>query len=60
LYNSVYRADDELVVNTHVYGNVASCAPALHLRRLSGGRLAAGYLDSFTRIWDQAAPWTGE
>jgi len=60
LYNSVYRADDELLVNIHVHGYVAGCAPVLHLRRLSGGSLAATYLDSFTRIWDDAAPWKGD
>lgn len=27
LYNSIYRADDELLINTHVFGNVAGCAP---------------------------------
>jgi hypothetical protein len=59
LYNSVYRADDELLANTHVHGYVAACAPVLHLRRISGGALVSTYLDSFDRIWDDATPWTG-
>jgi transcriptional regulator with XRE-family HTH domain len=59
LYNSLYRGDDDLLVNTHILGSVAACAPVLHLRRLSGGALAAAYLECFDRIWDEATPWTG-
>ena len=33
LYNSIYRVDDEMLVNTHVYGVNAYAAPVLHLRR---------------------------
>jgi len=56
LYNSIYRADDELLVNTHVYGVGASNAPVLHLRRVSGGSLVSTYRDSFERVWSQARP----
>ncbi len=59
LYNSMYRADDDLLVNPHILGCVAACAPVLHLRRISGGAMVSTYLDSFERIWDDAAPWTG-
>jgi transcriptional regulator with XRE-family HTH domain len=58
LYNSIYRADDQLLVNTHVYGNVASNAPVLQLRRVAGGDMVNTYLDSFERIWDGAVPVT--
>jgi hypothetical protein len=58
LYNSMYRADDDLLVNTHIHGYVATCAPVLHLRKIAGGALVTSYLDSFDRIWDQATPWT--
>jgi transcriptional regulator with XRE-family HTH domain len=60
LYNSIYQADDQVLVNVHVYGNVANCAPVLHLRKISGGSMVTTYLDSFTRIWDEAKPWNGE
>ena len=50
LYNSMYRTDDDLLVNTHILGYVAACAPVLHLRRISGGAMVATYLDSFERI----------
>ena len=60
LYNSIYHADDQVLVNAHVYGNVANCAPVLHLRKISGGSMVTTYVDSFTRIWDEAKPWNGE
>ncbi len=54
LYNSVYRFDDEMLVNTHVYGFMAAHAPLLHLRRLSGGDLFETYSTSFDSVWNIA------
>jgi transcriptional regulator with XRE-family HTH domain len=51
LYNSIYRFDDQMLVNTHVYGFVAGLAPMLHLRRLSDGDLFSTYTQSFNRVW---------
>lgn len=56
LYNSIYRFDDQMIVNPHVYGKVASHAPALHLRRLSAGDLFTTYADSFAAVWEGATP----
>ena len=56
LYNSIYRADDQLLVNTHVYGVSAALAPVWHLRKIPGGDLATTYLDSFERVWEGATP----
>jgi hypothetical protein len=56
LYNSIYRADDQLLVNTHVYGTGASNAPVLHLRRVAGGDLVSTYVESFERVWAGAVP----
>lgn len=56
LYNSIYRADDQLMVNTHVYGVTAPHAPVWHLRRVAGGEFARVYLESFERVWDSAVP----
>jgi transcriptional regulator with XRE-family HTH domain len=56
LYNSIYRADDQLLINTHVYGTTASNAPVLHLRRVAGGDMVTTYLDSYERIWTDATP----
>jgi transcriptional regulator with XRE-family HTH domain len=56
LYNSIYRADDQLLVNTHIYSFPASQAPVFHLRRVAGGGMVTTYLDSFERVWDDATP----
>lgn len=60
LYNSIYRADDQFLVNTHVYGVAASNAPFLHLRRVPGGDMVNTYETSFERVWDSARPLPGE
>jgi transcriptional regulator with XRE-family HTH domain len=60
LYNSIYRADDQLLVNTHVYGVPAASAPVWHLRKVAGGEIAATYAESFERVWDAAVPVPGE
>jgi hypothetical protein len=60
LYNSIFRFDDEMIVNPHVYGKIAAHAPALHLRRLSAGDLFTTYADSFTAVWENATPLTGK
>ncbi|MFG1806115.1 helix-turn-helix domain-containing protein [Streptomyces sp. NPDC049040] len=54
LYNSIYRADDQLLVNTHIYGFAAAHAPVIHLRKVAGGSMVSNYLDSFERVWDRA------
>ncbi|HEY8474313.1 MAG TPA: XRE family transcriptional regulator [Natronosporangium sp.] len=54
LYNSIYRADDDLLVNTHAYRCPASHAPVLHLRRASDDGMAAAYTECFERIWATA------
>ncbi|MEU4293198.1 helix-turn-helix transcriptional regulator [Kribbella sp. NPDC026596] len=56
LYNSIFRADDNLLVNTHIYGLPAAQAPVWHLRKIPGGQLASHYLESFERVWDGALP----
>lgn len=56
LYNSIYRADDDLLVNTHLHGVPASQAPVIHLHRILGDGMAANYLGSFERVWAAAYP----
>jgi transcriptional regulator with XRE-family HTH domain len=56
LYNSIYRADGELLVNSHVYGQPAALAPVMHLRQIAGGTLVNTYLDSFERVWSESRP----
>lgn len=56
LYNSIYRGDDQILVNTHVYKSTAANSPVLHLHRVPGGDMVATYLESFERVWDEATP----
>jgi hypothetical protein len=58
LYNSIYRFDDEMLVNTHLYGCPAAYAPIMHLRRLAGGDLFDTYVASFNKVLGRAeAVW---
>jgi hypothetical protein len=51
LYNSMVRADDELLINTHLYGRPAAHAPVLHLKGTRADGMVATYLASFERVW---------
>ncbi|MFC4062253.1 helix-turn-helix domain-containing protein [Planomonospora corallina] len=54
LYNSIYRGDDRLLINTHIYGKFAADAPVMHLRKVVGGDMVSTYLDSFETVWAKA------
>ncbi|MFE2290613.1 XRE family transcriptional regulator [Streptomyces sp. NPDC059452] len=54
LYNSLFRADDEMLVNAHVYGIGAYMAPVFHLRRIPGGGLFDTYANSIEQTWGNA------
>lgn len=56
LYNSIFRFDNEMLVNSHVYGLPAAHAPVIHLRRLTGGELFAIYEGSFDQVWESSVP----
>jgi hypothetical protein len=60
LYASLFRYDDEIMVNPHAYGQPASANPTLHLRRLDGGQLADHYIACFERVCGTGKPWNGE
>jgi transcriptional regulator with XRE-family HTH domain len=53
LYNSIYRFDDEMLVNVHVYGLLAAYTPTFHLRRMDGSWFNT-YVESFERVWASA------
>lgn len=59
LYASLFRYDDEILVNPHAYGEPGSANPVLHLRRIDGGSVADHYLASLERVWATAMPWSG-
>jgi hypothetical protein len=54
LYNSIYWADDEMLVNQHVFGIAAAHAPVLHLRQHADDDIVTTYIRSFERIWADA------
>ncbi|MFI0349199.1 XRE family transcriptional regulator [Actinomadura sp. 9N407] len=56
LYNSIFRYDDQMLVNQHMYGTYGYIAPILHLRRIEGADLFDTYLKSFERVWETATP----
>jgi transcriptional regulator with XRE-family HTH domain len=56
LYNSLYRADDDLLVNQRSYGFSAAGAPVIHLHRIGGAETFGSYIDSFERIWSRSSP----
>jgi transcriptional regulator with XRE-family HTH domain len=59
LYTSIYRGDDEMIANPHIYGLPAAQAPAMRLRRLSAGGLFETYAAMYDRVWENAKPaWT--
>jgi transcriptional regulator with XRE-family HTH domain len=59
LYNSIYRGDEQLLVNTHIYGMMTNNAPTFHLRKIPGGDMASTYLESFEHVWGSATPLEG-
>ena len=55
LYNSIYRADQQLMVNQHTYGILAAQAPVFFMTNTGSGEMAGLYLDSFERVWAGSA-----
>jgi hypothetical protein len=58
LYNSLFRFDQDLMVNGHAYGAPAGHSPVLHLRRVPGGRMWDHYMRSFEEVWTTGTPDT--
>lgn len=60
LYTSIFRADDQMLVNTHVYGMAGANAPAMHLRKVAGGDMVTTYQESYEKVWATATPLEGK
>ncbi|MDP9441785.1 MAG: XRE family transcriptional regulator [Actinomycetota bacterium] len=56
LYVSLLRFDDDVLVNTHLWGNPAGDSPVLHFRTGDARGVAANALRSFERVWEGAQP----
>ena len=58
LYASLFRFDDDVLVNPHIWGSPAGNNPLLHFRRQPDGPLTSPWLTGFERVWQQALPLT--
>lgn len=56
LYNSIFRFDDQMMVNQHIYGTYGYLAPILHLRRVDCSDLFATYERSADLVWRESYP----
>jgi hypothetical protein len=54
LYNSIFRFDDELLVNSHFWGTPAADSPVYHFRRQGHNGIATNAIASFDRVWEGA------
>lgn len=58
LYTSIFRYDDNMLVNPHIWGQPASANPLLHLRRTNSTGWFDNYAQSFDAVWTAARSWT--
>jgi hypothetical protein len=56
LYASILRFDNDILLNTHLWGNAAGDSPVFHFRRDREQGIAASAIDSFERVWVAAQP----
>jgi hypothetical protein len=54
LYNSLYRADDQLMINQHTYGLPAAHSPVFVYRATNNADMLTPYLASFEQVWTGA------
>jgi hypothetical protein len=57
LYNSLFRYDDHLLVNPHIFGQPASANPVLHLKRAGANGWFESYTESFEAVWASGRSW---
>jgi hypothetical protein len=57
LYASIFRFDDQMIANPHIWGQPASANPVLHLRRAEASGWFDRYAESFDAVWNTAHPW---
>lgn len=56
LYTSIFRFDDDILANHHLFGAAASQSPVIHVRNLGLASLAASHLMAFESIWQLGKP----
>lgn len=57
LYASIFRYDQEAMVNPHVFGKPASANPLLHVRDVGPRGMFAKYASSFDDVWERSVRW---
>jgi transcriptional regulator with XRE-family HTH domain len=57
LYNSLFRYDDDLLVNPHIFGQPASANPVFHLKRADANGWFDSYTEGFESVWAGARHW---
>lgn len=60
LYNSLFRFDDTLLVNTHVYGFPAAHNPVIHMRRATDSGIFDHHMSGFAKVWERSTPVSPE
>lgn len=56
LYASIFRFDDDVLANFHLFGSPASASPVLHCQKRGPGGLVSSLQRSCDAVWDQASP----
>jgi len=58
LYTSMFRVDDEMIVNFHIYGSPGRSNPVMVFARADEPRLWATLDRAFEQVWNSAKPLT--
>ena len=58
LYASMFRVDDDMILNFHIYGSPGRNNPVMVFARADEPRLWATFDQAFNRVWDNAKPLT--
>jgi hypothetical protein len=51
VYTSIFRFDEQMLVNPHLFGIYGYLAPLMHLRRTGDGGMFDLFRSSFDRVW---------
>lgn len=51
VYTSIFRFDEQMLVNQHLFGIYGYLAPLMHLQRTGEGGLFDMFMTSFDRVW---------
>lgn len=56
LYTSIFRVDNQMIINFHIYGSPGRDNPVMIFSQQQEPRLWATFERAFTRVWDDAQP----